>query len=48
MSTSKCNNAILDSNMTTLCFKKVDHPTTNDNFNRCCPFTVIFGANVTE
>ena len=32
----------------TLYLKKRYHPTTNDNFNRCCPIPVIFCINITE
>jgi len=29
---------------TTLCLKKVYHPTTNDNFTICCPIPINFGT----
>jgi len=28
--------------------KKVYHPTANDNFNSCCPISIIFVTNITE
>jgi len=32
----------------TLCLKKGYYPSTNDNFNNCCPIPVIFGTNIAE
>jgi len=34
--------------VTTLCYKKSNHPTTNYNINNICPIPVIFGTNITE